>query len=271
LTELFDLEVSNVQNATVLVGKATAFIRDDDGPSVSINDVSIKEGNSGNTALQFTLTLSGPSVETIVVRATTASGTATQFNDFVGFNSNITFQPGQTTRTFNISLIGDTNPELDETFFVNLSQPNAVTIADGQGIGTILDDDTLRLALEEAGPVQPQAAAFDAWLFVRDPFRVKSSADWFNPLFTDRNTRVITFAENLQLNQGETASSVIVNLVDANNQSFDVPAEDVRAVPNVGLTQVLFRLPDNLAPGVCKVAIKAHAQTSNIGNIRIAP
>lgn len=94
---------------------------------------------------------------------------------------------------------------------------------------------------------------------------LKSSADWFTPLFADRNTRVITFAENLQLNQGETASSVIVNLVDANNQSFDVPAEDVRAIPNVGLTQVLFRLPDNLAPGVCKVAIKAHAQTSTSG------
>lgn len=270
-TELFFVEVSNVQNATVQAGKATGFIRDDDGPTISINDVSIKEGNSGNTALQFTLTLSAPSVETIVVRATTASGTATAFTDFFGINTNLSILPGQTTRTFNVLLIGDTDPELDETFFVNLSNPNAVTIADGQGIGTILDDDTLRLVLEDAGPVQPQAAAIDAWLFLRDPFRVKSSAnaDWFAPLFTDRNTRVITFAENLQLNQGETASSVVVNLVDANNQSFDVPAEDVREVPNAGFTQVLFRLPDNLAPGVCKVAIKAHGQTSNIGNIRI--
>ena len=46
------------------------------------------------------------------------------------------------------------------------------------------------------------------------------------------------FAQNLRLNQGETASDVIVNLVDGNNQSFDVPATDVRAVPNVDLTQV---------------------------------
>ena len=60
--------------------------------------------------------------------------------------------------------------------------------------------------------------------------------------------------------QGETASDVIVNLVDGNNQSFDVPAADVRAVRNVELTQVLFRLPDALAPGTCNVTVKAHGQ-----------
>jgi hypothetical protein len=79
------------------------------------------------------------------------------------------------------------------------------------------------------------------------------------------------FAQNLRLNQGETASDVIVNLVDGNNQNFDVPATDVRAVPNVDLTQVLVRLPDALAPGTCKVTIKAHGQMSNIGTIRITP
>jgi hypothetical protein len=73
------------------------------------------------------------------------------------------------------------------------------------------------------------------------------------------------------LNQGETGADVIVNLVDANHQSFDVPATDVRAVPNVDLTQVLFRLPNALAPGTCNVTIKAHGQTSNMGTIRISP
>jgi hypothetical protein len=87
----------------------------------------------------------------------------------------------------------------------------------------------------------------------------------------DQNTDVMIFAQNLRLNQGETASNVIVNLVDANSQSFDVPARDVRAVPNVDLTQVLFRLPDALAPGTCKVTIKAHGQSSNMGTFRVTP
>ena len=168
-----------------------------------------------------------------------------------------------------MGILGDTTLESNETFFVNLSDNFGTTIADGQGVGTILDDDTL-LILEESGPVPQQAAAFEWLLFTRDPFRVKSIAGWFN-LPPGQNTLVLVFAQNLRLSQGETASDVIVNLVDGNNQSFDVPAADVRAVANVDLTQVLFRLPDALAPGTCKVTIQAHGQTSNLGTLRITP
>ena len=87
----------------------------------------------------------------------------------------------------------------------------------------------------------------------------------------DRNTRVAIFAVNLTLNQNETASSVLVNLVDNGGQSRDIPAEDVRPILNSNFTQVTFRLPDDLPAGNCVVAIKAHNQTSNIGRIRIAP
>ena len=62
---------------------------------------------------------------------------------------------------------------------------------------------------------------------------------------------------------------MLVNLVDANNQSVDVPAEDVRPAPNMDFVQVTFRLPNGLAVGACKVTIKAHAKTSNTGTFRI--
>ena len=107
-------------------------------------------------------------------------------------------------------------------------------------------------------------------LFTRDPFRVETINNWFS-LPAGQNTLVMIFAQNLRLNQGETAANVVVNLVDANNQSFDVPAADVRAVPNTDLMQVVFSLPDALASGTCKVTIKVHGQTSNMGTIRIAP
>src|SRR5215204_10380 len=267
--ETFFLDISNVQNATVSSSRGTGFIVDDDGPTISINDVSVTEGNSGTKAATFTLTLSGPSVEAIAVRAITTPGTATASSDYNSINLVVVFQPGTVTRTFDVEIIGDTNLESNETFLVNLSEPFGTTIADGEGVGTLLDDDTL-LALEESGPAPQQAAAFESLLFTRDLFRVKSIADWFN-LPPAQNTLVLIFAQNLKLNQGETASNVIVNLVDGNNQSFDVPAADVRAVSNVDLTQVVFRLPDALAPGTCKVTIKAHAQTSNMGTIRITP
>lgn len=267
--ETFFLDISNVQNATVSSSRGTGFINDDDGPTISINDVSVTEGNAGTKAATFTLTLSGPSVEAIAIRATTTPGTATASTDYTAINSVVLFQPGTVTRTVDVQITGDTNLELDETFFVNLSEPFGTTISDDAGTGTILDDDTL-LVTEESGPAPQQAAAFESLLFTRDPFRVESVAGWLN-LPPGQNTLVMIFAQNLRLNQGETASDVIVNLVDGNNQNFDVPATDVRAVPNVDLTQVIFRLPDALAPGTCKVTIKAHGQSSNMGTIRIIP
>jgi hypothetical protein len=267
--ETFFLDISNVQNATVSSSRGTGFIGDDDGPTISVNDVSVTEGNSGTKTATFTLTLSGPSVEAIAIRVITTPGTATASSDYNSINLVVIFQPGTVTGTFDVGIIGDTNLESNETFFVNLSDNFGTTIADGQGVGTILDDDTL-LVLEESGPAPQQAAAFESLLFTRDSFRVKSIAGWFN-LPPGQNTLVMVFAQNLRLNQGETASDVIVNLVDGNNQSFDVPAADVRAVANVDLTQVLFRLPDALAPGTCKVTIEAHGQASNMGTLRITP
>jgi hypothetical protein len=121
-----------------------------------------------------------------------------------------------------------------------------------------------QLRLEENGPSANQAAALDAVLLLRDPFHVQNIAQWWN-LGSDQNTRVIIFAANLG------SSSVVVNLVDANNQSFDVAAEDVRAVANSDFSQIKFRLPDNLAAGNCTVTVKVGLLVSNAGTIRIVP
>ena len=80
----------------------------------------------------------------------------------------------------------------------------------------VLDDDIL-LVLEESGPAPQQAAALESLLFSRDLFRVQSVANW-PTLQPGQRTRVMIFAQNLRLNQGETASDVIVNLVDGSNQ-----------------------------------------------------
>src|SRR5215204_6510169 len=119
----------------------------------------------------------------------------------------------------------------------------------------------MQLLLDSAGPAVDQVASLNSILLLRDPFPVVNGADLLN-LGSDRNTRVIIFVRNLQLMQGETASSVVVNLVDANNQNHDVTAESVRPVSNTDFVQVIFRLPDNLAAGTCTVRIKAHGLVS---------
>ncbi|HVQ39638.1 MAG TPA: SpoIID/LytB domain-containing protein [Pyrinomonadaceae bacterium] len=126
----------------------------------------------------------------------------------------------------------------------------------------------MQLMLEAFGSPFDQVAGLDSVLFIRDPLPVVNAADLLNT-GSDKNTRVIVFVTNLQLDAGELSSAVVVNLVDANSQSYDVPAEDVRTVPGMNFTQVIFRLPNNLPAGTCTIKIHAHSQVSNAGTIRI--
>lgn len=148
--------------------------------------------------------------------------------------------------------------------------PSTATLGNPTTAVVTIKPPPLLLILEELALDPNQVAAIDALWFLRDPFPVISPMDL--PPFNsgpDKNTRVIVFVTNLQLAQGETASSVRVLLIDSNGQTYDVGAEDVRVVPGFNFTQVKFRLPDNLPPGVCNIKIRAHDQETNSGTIRI--
>ncbi len=112
-------------------------------PTLAINDVSKAEGNSGTTAFDFTVTLSESSAHTVTVDFLSGGGTATAGSDYTPVEGRLTFTPGQTTRTITVQVNGDTTVEPDETFFVNLRSPTNATIADAQGMGTIVNDDQL--------------------------------------------------------------------------------------------------------------------------------
>lgn len=63
-------------------------------------------------------------------------------DDFISTGGVITFSPGTLTRTITTTVVGDTVAEPNETFAVNLTAPINAALADGQAIGTILNDDT---------------------------------------------------------------------------------------------------------------------------------
>ena len=141
-TETFFVNVTNVVNAVVVDGQGVGTIVNDDPlPSLSINDVSVIEGNAGTVNAVFTVTLNNASGQTVSVNYATADGTATQPADYTNTSGTLTFTPGQTTRTITVPVIGETIPEANETFFVNLSGATNATIADNQGVGTITNDD----------------------------------------------------------------------------------------------------------------------------------
>jgi hypothetical protein len=144
--ETFAVNLSNPTNATIADGQGIGTIQNDDQPpptppGVSINDVTVTEGNSGTTDAIFTVTLSTVSSSTVTVKYDTADSTATAGSDYQSASGTLTFAPGQTSKTITVTVNGDTVVEPDETFFVNLSNPTNATLTDSQGVGTIKNDD----------------------------------------------------------------------------------------------------------------------------------
>ena len=137
-------------------------------PSLSIDSISALEGDppSGVT-FAFTVSLSSPSSQAVTVDYATADDTAVAPGDYTGHpTTQLTFDPGVTTKTVSVDVVTDLDIEVDETFFVNLSNPSGATIANGQGVGTIVNDDPGSLAGSSAAP----AANVDLTL--------EGSADW---------------------------------------------------------------------------------------------
>ncbi len=112
-----------------------------DLPGLTIDDVTLTEGNSGTRLFVFTLTLSQPTPASVTVVFATADNTATRAdNDYESAAGTATFPPLSTTTTVTVLVNGDTKFELDEDFSLDLSSATNAVIVDAQGIGTILQD-----------------------------------------------------------------------------------------------------------------------------------
>ncbi|MFA1797702.1 putative Ig domain-containing protein [Xanthomonas campestris pv. campestris] len=142
--ETFFVNVSNVSGAGVSDAQGQGTIVNDDAlPSLSIDDVSVNEGNSGTTTATFTVTLSAASGQTVSVNYASADGTATAGSDYVARSGTLTFAPGTTAQGVAITVNGDTALEPNETFSVGLSGASNASIARATGAGTTLNDDVV--------------------------------------------------------------------------------------------------------------------------------
>jgi hypothetical protein len=111
-------------------------------PTLSINDVTVAEGNSGVTPATLTVSLSTPAPATVKVNFATQDGSAQAGSDYQAVSGTLTFNPGEQTKTIAVVVNGDTAVEMNETFSVNLSSPSGATLTRAQGTGTIVNDDT---------------------------------------------------------------------------------------------------------------------------------
>jgi uncharacterized protein (TIGR03437 family) len=137
-------------------------------PNLTINDVTVVEGNSGTTIATFTVRLSAPAAATdITFDIATADGSAqdnnpaaNEDNDYVARAlTNQIIPAGQQSYTFSVNINGDSHVEANETFFVNLTNVAGATLTDGQGLATIENDDLPSLAINDVSQNETNSGA----------------------------------------------------------------------------------------------------------------
>lgn len=113
-----------------------------DLPSLSISDATVVEGNSRFSEVALTVSLSKPATANVTARYITKDLTAKAPSDYSPQRAGrLVIRPGQTSTTLVFRVKADTIEEADEQFSVRLQQPRGATLADGEAITTIKDDD----------------------------------------------------------------------------------------------------------------------------------
>lgn len=155
--ETFTVDLSKPQNATVDKGSATGTITDDDeaptppggdSNSVTVDDISVPEGNLGTSDATFTVSMEQPqSGPTEVSWATnSATGTASVGSEYDAQSGTVTIPQGQTTATFDVAVNGDKDLEPDERLWVRLNEavvgPGNPKVTDADGRAVIVNEDT---------------------------------------------------------------------------------------------------------------------------------
>ena len=146
--ETIVLVLANPVNADLPNGGATGVGTvedDDDAPTLSGDSPAVAEGNSGGRRLTFTLSLDRPSGRGIVLHyADAGTGTAVSGTDYETLPPDtLLFKPGETLKTLDVMVLGDTVEESNENVTLRLSNPDTTAVAISKALitGSILDDD----------------------------------------------------------------------------------------------------------------------------------
>jgi hypothetical protein len=213
--ETFGITLSNPGNATIADGSGLGTITDDDPlPVLSIDDVSVTEGNAGTSVATFAVTLSAASGQTVTVGWATADGSAAQLDDYASGSGTLTFVPGSTSETLPVTVNGDLTAELDETFSVNLSAPSNATLGDAQGVGTIVDDELEPVIdIDDPTVVEGQSGTAPVTFSVTlsNPSASDVTVEWSTAAGTATGgTDYVTTSGTLTIPAGETTGTVDV-------------------------------------------------------------
>ncbi len=152
---------------TISDGSGLGTIINDDTAALSIDDLVLAEGDAGVTTFTFTISSDLSSSKDLGVTVDTNS-----LLEAIGGTdyTSIVAQPaviaaGTNSTTVTVEVIADQIVEIDETFTVDLSaalfdgatDTSRVTISDGSGLGTIINDDTAALSIDDLAQAEGDA------------------------------------------------------------------------------------------------------------------
>ena len=140
--ETFSLRITELEGATLAPAPIVGTIRNDDQLQLSVADVALAEGDGGSKTALFTVRLSQAAPAAVRYSIATSNGTATAGTDYAARSlAGETIAAGKSSRTFAVTVNGDTAVEADETFGVTVSAVTGAVVARGTASGTILNDD----------------------------------------------------------------------------------------------------------------------------------
>ena len=110
-------------------------------PVVSINSVNVVETPGGTTA-DFTVNLSPPAVDQVIVDFVTNDGSATAGSDYTAVSGSVSFAVGESSQPISVAVLDDVDTEGPETFSVDLTlSSGTAAMGNASGTGTIQDDE----------------------------------------------------------------------------------------------------------------------------------
>ena len=165
--ETFYVDVSNVIGADVGDGEALGTILNDEIlPVIRIHETSVIEGDSGDQVVPVEVTLDYPAPQEVRFDYRTMGWTAQPYEDFEPVSGTLVFAPGETRKTIDVVVHGDTEPERTESFeFETDNMVGGAYIDHGSVI--IVSDDSWDFVLQpDSFPDGRMGVRYDAGFYV---------------------------------------------------------------------------------------------------------
>jgi Ca2+-binding RTX toxin-like protein len=228
-SEYFDLRLSSPVGASLPDTNARAFIAPSDATAASLPRIGVSDATADetNTWLEFVVSLSAPSTQTVRVAYNNSNVTAANGSDYLAQSSTLTFAPGETTKIVKIPVLDGLVTEPTELLGLNLFNPVNATIARPFALGTIVDNDATSgapsLAVSDGIVDESEArAAFTVTLDKPSTSQVTVNYATADGNATSGSDYESQATQTLVFGPGEMSKTVVVDL---RNDSSSEPAE----------------------------------------------